>query len=74
MKKSKKSIVIPPIKRGRPSLYDFDALKVGDTKLYDGKKVSQVNSAYQQYKKSNPDFKIVMRTEKDGCRVWRVKP
>ena len=73
MRKVQRNVPIPPSKRGRASFYQFENLKIGESMLYPDRTVSQVNSAYQQFKKKNQDYKLIIRKEGEGCRIWRVE-
>jgi len=73
MSKSKKKIPIPPSKRGRATIYQFDKLDIGESMFIPDKTIYQVNAAYQQFRKKNPDYRLVSRKEENGCRIWRVQ-
>lgn len=74
MRKYETNIPIPPAAKGRKKFYHFDRIQVGQSTFIRNRTAHQVNSAYQQYKKRHPKYKLVIRTEDHGCRIWRVRP
>jgi hypothetical protein len=63
-----------PIPVGRPTVYPFSQLQVGESVLYlcELKQKSTVRKA--AYRTANyHQWKIIVRSLKDGVRVWRVE-
>jgi hypothetical protein len=73
MNKINKETTIPPDNRGRPTIYKFDSIEIGEY-FFVKRTVRQANSAYQQYRKKNPDYRANLRAFKNGCRIYRVEP
>lgn len=73
MSKIEKNVPIPPISRGRKPIYPFAEMSIGDSVLFEGKSVNQMNSAYQSYRKIHPHIKLTIRKTKEGTRVWRIE-
>jgi hypothetical protein len=69
-----KNIAIPEnVGRGRPSIYPFDKLEIGDSFLFPVEKAGQKAHAAVQFanKSKAPKIFKTFKTE-EGYRCWRV--
>jgi len=69
--KIEKGIAIPPSLKEKRD-YPFNEMKIGESFFVETNK----NNLYQQahnYRKNNKEFNFVVRRDKTGSRVWRVK-
>lgn len=76
---------IPPARTGRPALYPFAALEVGQSfyvpalrgQASADKLVARVSSAKKRYEKSNPGAKFSVRrgsgNQNGSVTVWRTR-
>jgi len=66
-----KNVPIPAARNGKPVLYPFKAMQVGDSFFYEGKRSIIAVAASKAGKKLNSKF--LVRAENGGYRVWRVE-
>lgn len=60
--------------KGRPCIYPWDKMEVGDSFFVQGKTHSGLQvSATLWAERNGFDWKFVQRRENDGFRIWRVK-
>lgn len=61
--------------RGRPSIYCFERMEIGDSYLFDGvtgniRDSGPVRAMYRAQKKHG--INLVVRRVDDGIRIWRI--
>lgn len=66
-----KGIPIPPRTFGRPAVYPFATMEVGDSFLYRGGMTTGCTAASVNGKRLGRKF--VTRKTPDGIRIWRVE-
>jgi hypothetical protein len=63
-----------PIPIGRPTIYPFSGLQIGDSVLYPCELKEKSNARKAAYRTANyHQWKIIVRSLKDGIRVWRLE-
>jgi len=70
-----KNVDMPEPKRGRPSVYGFESMESGDSKLDKGAKSTAKSTMYaaaQSYGATH-GMKFEGRKVENGVRVWRVE-
>jgi hypothetical protein len=66
------AVPIPANAKGRPAVYPFDKMKVGDSFRLDNTHICKI-SASKAYWAKKLKRKFTARTEGGGVRVWRTK-
>lgn len=78
MKGIKKKGVSIKENRGRKVAYNFADVKIGESLFFKDISVKNINGAYQNFKRKNPEYKFAMRSEYDkngvylGCYAHRI--
>ena len=67
-----KNIPIPEGGKGRPLVYPFGNMEIGDSVYVDGRKKASIQAACRGYGKRH-NMRFTTRAEKSGLRVWRVE-
>lgn len=69
-----KGIPIPRFVNGRPLIYPFGDMKIGDSFFVpDVKKRFSIYSQLRHFNERNAkNIKVVQRRESNGVRVWRI--
>lgn len=60
------------IDAGRPPLYPFKQMRVGDSVFYQGIDAIKLRNAAGVYKTHHKDWNYATRKENDGIRLWRT--
>lgn len=58
--------------RGRPAIYPFGLLQVGDSFLVDADAAGHARLAASAWKRNHPGWNYVSRAETSGVRFWRT--
>lgn len=66
-----KGVPMPAKSTGRPSIYPFKNMEVGDSFYVAGRSPRLMGGAITGAKKSN-GFDFVSRAEGEGTRIWRI--
>jgi hypothetical protein len=67
-----KGLPIPKISAGRPAIYPFAVLEVGDSFFSDNQGVANVRSAACAFAR-NHKVRFIVRKEGEGARCWRIE-
>lgn len=68
--KAESGIELPPRQRGRPPVYPWETMKVGESFLA---RRPSVASGLDHYRKKYAPKQFVSRMIDGKCRIWRVK-
>ena len=67
------NVPIPARKHGRPSMYPFAGLGVGDSFFVDGGVARNLYGHISHMKRKFPDRVFAIRKVEGGVRVWRTE-
>jgi hypothetical protein len=65
------SLAKTPGSPGRPAIYPFAELRVGESVFLPGKRAAKVSSSLQHVVRKQ-GFRFTTRQEESGLRVWRI--
>jgi hypothetical protein len=65
-------------KLGKPRIYPFDKMEIGDSFFVESNNVNQTRNSlgaccYNYVKRNDPEKKFMVRKVEGGVRVWRIK-
>lgn len=61
-------------KRGRPRLYNFEKMEVGDSMILDCFRQAKAHSLIKRFlKNSDKKWEFAIKPEGAGQRIWRIK-
>ena len=70
--KIEKGVALPTIHRTYTSKYPLAEMEVNDSFLVPDKTTKSVQPSITTYKKKNPKARFALRSEGEGCRVFRL--